>query len=248
MSGYRLGDCILWNKLMPGYATQKEMSNTIGGQYLAATSECNDIKTLVNIMRKNNIILDMQDECVVHLRLGDVMQRKLPVFLAFLDNHAMRRPPSVRVLVDIINKTVPKHQHKIIIHGNHTGTHKKESDVYLKKVKKYLTNASITSNPNADEDFARMVNARTFIRGRGGFSDIVEKVRTYLGRPTIVNIHICGYVVWGVYFQYHPFKNGIVQVLIALIIFILCVVMFVCFKCLNLQNFPTMSLTKNNQK
>ena len=130
-------------------------------------------------------------ERVVHLRLGDALIHPSPEFspdppdvYALKYWHAIKQRP---VLQRDISRSRVAQRHPlktILIYGDHKGKHLDESLLFAQKVAK-LINATLAFSGFADGDFCRMVNAREFVLGKGGFSKTVKDVRGILGRKTI---------------------------------------------------------------
>ena len=106
---------------------------------------------------------------MIHLRLGD--------YLCYGN-----APPVSRVAALLRNYTAPR-QRAVVLYGNHKQNMCHEQSVqYLRDLQDRV---EVSINAPPDEDFARMVNAKLFIQGRGGYSAMAAEVRALSGAPTI---------------------------------------------------------------
>jgi len=130
-------------------------------------------------------------ERVVHLRLGDALIHPSPQFSPDPPNvfalkywYAINQRPALQKDISR-SRVAQRHPLKtIIIYGDHKGKHLDDSLLFAQKVAK-LINATLAFSGFADGDFCRMVSAREFVMGKGGFSNTVKDVREVLGRKTI---------------------------------------------------------------
>ena len=182
---YRMGDAFYVSENLSNNALAA--AKNIYPNSLVAKSNANE-NTLVNILKQKYYL--HTPETIVHLRLGD------------LTPHCKNRPAGVtRKNINIpakdfvikIKKLVPDHATReselVFITGNHRSACVGEMKTYLNVIRTSFPTALIVENGNsfveADNDFVRMVSARTFLRGRGGYGLLVENIRSKMGKKTI---------------------------------------------------------------
>ena len=231
---YRLGDIIKFNKNIPsnndnGYKYHLNLKNTLASEYLNKTDKINDYDTLINIIKKK-YSLQINDEVIIHLRLGDILCTKFSKFC--LSPAYAKLPLDPLLFSKVINNLININDKKVIILGDHKNNCIKETENYINILKKNIPNLFISNNSNPDLDIIRMVNAKIFIKGKGGFSDIVYNLRVKLNRKNIINKHLSYYNVCGIYFKkdiiclsysniLYNIKNLIFLVIFIILIYIL---------------------------
>tara|TARA_X000000950_G_scaffold3335_1_gene3552 strand:- start:7955 stop:8602 length:648 start_codon:yes stop_codon:yes gene_type:complete len=191
---YRLGDAIHFNGTNKNGIT-KEFANchkqTIAGQYMSITTLPHDMRALSEVVTER-CGKQITPETVVHLRLGDALVPGNTV-------REKRKPPAPRDLLPIIERIAPADQPTVYLAGVHnkTGLEKnglyRLTEEYVSDVKKLSAGASVRLNGNPDDDFCRMVNAKTFVAGRGRFSEAAFNVRSYMGRETVQHTKLSGW-------------------------------------------------------
>ena len=189
---YRLGDCI---KALTGCEGEKFGVSTLAGEYEARANGVKGNMTLVRELLKerdgcrgfNKV---RKDALVIHLRLGDVIERTTePVehLLRLGGNpaHTCSFQTAIKSVYEYLHdaETIQDNISMIeIISGWHFGSHEKGA-IYEKCTAEMLRKAgyivrvrkgSTLSHP--DQDFYRMASAKYFIVGVGGFSRIVAKL------------------------------------------------------------------------
>ena len=193
---YRLGDIVKYNKTNK-WGISKDYVNkyrgTIGHEYAHLTSKQNDIDTLTEIVQKR-LKYYPKKSFAIHLRLGDVLcipnNNKIPVSAIDFSN--------------IINNLCPRDQEKVLFYGNHTGMCVDKSKQYIDECVSNIPNLVISANQDADDDFCTMINSENFIAGKGGLSDMIVLVRKKLGRYSILDDRIGGYILDDKWFYQDP--------------------------------------------
>jgi hypothetical protein len=176
--GYRLGDFILLpeNKRSPKGVfpdrIQKEFKNSIADLYFQKTNRSEDIDTLVQILKENNL-LKRNNNISMHIRLGDVLcmdRLKAP------ELHKIKIPPHVEEILKVIDEN----QHKTInIFAFYHGGCVEKSKEYIEKLKT-RKNVIIHLNGSVDNDFVEMINSKYHFSGTGNFSKLIDMTRDKL--------------------------------------------------------------------
>jgi hypothetical protein len=192
---YRLGDMVkLAGSALYGvddlYA--RRYAATIGGRYMLTARAANDFTLLSNVtddvcgaMRLPHI----PAQTVIHLRLGDVLCKP---------EERARAPLPADAFSARINALLPAHQAKLLISGNHRHACVAQTHEYLRTIARRIPNLITRLDAaHADEDFCKMVNAPTFVAGRGGFSEMALRVRALHNRSSIEDHALSGYVLGG---------------------------------------------------
>jgi hypothetical protein len=176
--------------------------NSIASQYLRKTKRINDVDVLSNIiddfMKIHNIDIPADDVMVMHLRVGDVIDRtEMPVedflnqrvdsFRALYPKHP--EPPDfspvyVRCLASFdraLKKTKELGFHKIsLVYGFHIRQPIEKSKEYLAALAKHAQSqgfeVEMVTHTDADVSFAYACKAKHFIPGGGGFSKLMAKM------------------------------------------------------------------------
>ena len=174
--------------------------NSIAARYLRKTERVNDMNVLSNIVNEyvtlHNIHTPGEDVMVMHLRVGDVIDRtSLPVdeFLNRRVNSVMAMyghdaegwsPFYVRCLASfdrVLEKTKGLGFHKIsFVYGFHVIMSIEKSKEYLAALVQYAESkgfeVEMVTHTDADVSFAYACNAKHFIPGGGGFSKMMSEV------------------------------------------------------------------------
>ena len=196
---YRLGDTVkYWGRhnnfgINATYINQAEFEGTIAREYTRATNRPDDIDTLIRICLKrtpSNIL-----HVVVHVRLGDVMCPG--------NNRAAleKEPVDPARLAQLIKKHTPSDLYHLCV-GLHNGR-LSQSNRYLDALLKLLPVSRLNGTP--DEDFIAMVFARNVIPGKGGFAELVRKVRARIGFHTTVIPELSFYKTKTELSEYDPY-------------------------------------------
>ena len=176
-SAYCLGDVIRYHPhdtLLT--ATLSQYPNSIGALYIKETDLQNDFDALTKVATK--VCGDeMSDTVAVHVRAGDVLC--VPEF---------RTPAPVAQLREaFFQLSDSEHGNIVIFHGDHVGVNnacREKNQKYIHELALAL-NAKIAEPASADDHFCQMVNAVSFVQGKGGYSEMIGQVRKKLGRKTI---------------------------------------------------------------
>jgi len=195
---YRLGDMLRLGIESPN-------GGTIGDQYneFQETLRFKNINyaALISILEREKYkgIKPSNDVVVVHLRVGDTIE--------LLDNSVddFLNGPLISPYVynleyykNILEKLPTSIKNMVFVYGNHrpqVGFEK--STEYIKKLKSFFEskdyNVTTRSNEDADLDFVFMCNSKHFVKGGGGFGDIIADLVKIKGnncyahpRPSIV--------------------------------------------------------------
>lgn len=181
---YRLGDMVKFNKTNNIYAICDDMiesfPNSIGGEYMKRSNLTNDFETLHNITQEKCQSIFSDNKHVMHIRLGDI--------LCLQNDDGKKKPPKIEEIRNYL-KDIPDHDISFLS-GNHTGLCEQETQSYLDDLKKEFPRSHIHFNDEPDLDFCRMINAEVFIEGKGGFSEMVRKVREINGKSTISHFQV----------------------------------------------------------
>jgi len=179
-------------------------------KYYKAT---NNASSSMNIKVLSEIVGSSEgDNCVIHLRLGDVIDNnKLTVddlwendYTDKLDGHSWRGGTCTTVtrfktceaygfvhtrhFFERIANLLP--EHIIIISGSHMRTnHPEKSQDYIQRVRSLLEargkRCDVHWNRAPDDDFAAMCNAKYFVGSGGGFSQLAALVVEFRGGKVI---------------------------------------------------------------
>lgn len=191
ISFYRLGDLVLLNL---SNDEKKNLYNeydvSIGREYIdniksnvSNISNIDIVKDIVlKYIEKYSSVLppDIEKSTVIHLRLGDVIAGNTW-------HEKLKRPLSVDHLTSICPK-----EDKVYVIGkcfyavsaNNIEECEKESQAYLHNVISQL-NAIHFDGKHTDIDLCCAVQAKTFIQGKGYFSQLIINIRKKLGRQCI---------------------------------------------------------------
>ena len=174
--------------------------NSIASQYLSKTKRLNDTRvlstTVDQFVSSHKIPIPADDVMVMHLRVGDVIDRtSLPVdeFLNRRVNSVMAMyghdaegwsPFYVRCLASfdrVLEKTKGLGFHKIsFVYGFHVIMSIEKSKEYLAALVQYAESkgfeVEMVTHTDADVSFAYACNAKHFIPGGGGFSKMMSEV------------------------------------------------------------------------
>ncbi len=181
---YRLGDVVLLGgKGMHGRAARfiaNFYPGSIASEYIRRTKDSHEINipVLDEICKEHSNLELNNDKVVVHLRLGDVVCKSQS------HKNSKKKPPSTDFIVSQIKNDKVNEYDITFICGNHLKTCYIETKKFLSDLKQKLPNATFHYSENgtaseADADFCRMINAKTFYQGRGNYSALVRKIRNY---------------------------------------------------------------------
>ena len=215
---YRMGD-IFENVLATNYETEDaevlisdtldRFKNTIAEQYILRANHNKDIITLNNIINefkiKKNCKIPHEDEWVIHIRTGDVIDNTKNSVNRFCDTNLESNGPGLckRQYIFPLDyykqkiKTALKYKIKKVtivsafhFNGfceNHRGI---KSTQYLDRVselfeeKNFILNKQINKN-NPDNDFIYLCNSKYFTNSAGGYSNLAKEI-VELNKGTII--------------------------------------------------------------
>ncbi len=212
---YRLGDFVRHAGIFKSSIVRKlyadaQQRKSLIRKYHDATDQGTDIEILSRLVPFNPC-----DKCIVHLRLGDVIDNS-PLSV---DDH-WTNPINVETESDTMNGTkwrgsacrsekncsstgyvYPKSffesicdkipSQVAIVSGSHKKTvHPEKSQEYINKVRSFLSSRGKTCelywNREPDLDFSDMCNARVLVASGGGFSQLAASVVKHRG-GTVIN-------------------------------------------------------------
>ncbi len=192
--GYRLGDMVKSKEARDSADGRefhfKNFPDSIATEYMKKTDEDNRFDILIDIVQKRTVSKDQtppEDMLLIHLRIGDVIDRTpymvkdfLSRYIMYVNGHNYVKPLSYyESLLDSIRKYNIK---KITLLGGFHSELKstKKSLKYVQKIREFFEskgfNVDERINFNADDDFIYMCNANYFTPGGGGYSGIVNEI------------------------------------------------------------------------
>jgi hypothetical protein len=200
---YRLGDMIKSNTLrskLKGECCHKIFfKDSIATEYMSKTSKEEELDILSEIIRKKSSqkLLPNRDELIIHLRIGDVIDKVNISVDDFVKDYQQKRGkgvPNIQyvkpyIYYDNIIKKLPKNINNVVLIGGYhrTGNHSKSID-YVNKIKLFFENRGFNVNTrinnDPDEDFIYMSNSYHFVQSGGGFSNIINKILEKQSRIT----------------------------------------------------------------
>ena len=169
--GYRLGDVIGNNSLTTEYLNKLETiyKGSIADEYHNKTKNSkrrNNFTILFDIIKRRSKYVKLR-ECVIHLRLGDVMS---PV-----THHKYKVSyEQYERLIKYLKINYSHLKEITIVGGAHYSRYLKESLIFVNSLIKLFKNneykINIRLGNNPDDDFLIMCNSNIFIKSGGGFS------------------------------------------------------------------------------
>ena len=186
---YRLGDVVLYKKLNQSFINKilynKYYKESIANEYFQKTNKIKDFDTLYQIVKERSSKLDLvpkEDELIMHLRIGDVVEReyKGPVDDVLNEKIKYTYLISYNYLENKL-KNIKNIKKIIIVGGYHTNGNHSRSMEYVNKICKFLekngyeVHKRLNQN-DPDEDFIYMCNSKNFLKSGGGFSNLVNKM------------------------------------------------------------------------
>ena len=192
---YRLSDMVTANNtirynIMGKRYHLKYYPGSIASKYLLATDKRSDIDTLIKIIDTYKPeIKPLEEELVVHLRVGEVLNHSKYSVDEFLEkerNFEINSPINYVKPLSYYQKIIDNHKELLpkkikIFSGGCFCDSKLKSYEYTKKIKQFFIDNGfeiIESNSfnNPDDDFVYMARSKHFIQSGGGFSDFISKV------------------------------------------------------------------------
>ncbi len=199
---YRLGDMVKGKDFRDSEDGReyhyKNFPDSIATEYMKTTNEDNRYDILIDIVkrRSNELNTPPPNMLLIHLRLGDVMDRTPYMAKDFLARtiyyQGWNYVKPLSYYQDIINKIKDKNVKSITLIGgfHHPLKSKNTSLEYVKLLgeffeeKGFKVTQRIDHEP--DDDFIYMCNASFFTPGGGGFSATVKEIIVLRGKDIIV--------------------------------------------------------------
>lgn len=193
---YRLGDVFFGYGNIENHIEYmiKNFPNSIAVEYIHSGAKSGDYETLATIVarRSKDFSSLREDEAVIHLRCGDVID-KLPQKVSEMLKKEVKNPfngvyyiPTLSYYIDEFEKLVQKGIKKItIIAGSHFELpNYKKSCEYIMSIKilaekYYGLSVELKLGGDPDEDVIYMVNAQHFVPSRGWYSKMINTLRNY---------------------------------------------------------------------
>ena len=188
--GYRLGDMVVREdsrKQIHGEKFHfKFYPNSIASEYMRRTKKQEDFKTLLEIVKERNQILQNDDELIIHLRTGDDVNQSpytVDELLNLKESHKIIKNYNYYDKLNFDKKKIKK----IIIVASvfsGGGTNLKDdfskSYEYIDKIKKFYETqkyqVETRLNGDADDDFVFMTNAKNFVPSGGNYSKLIKNL------------------------------------------------------------------------
>ncbi len=202
--GYRLGDVVKgycsrhnrcgdkygagWDSVEHNYREKWPLS--IATEYMHLTHSTNQYHILCDIVQRrgHNHSIPRPNDAVVHLRLGDVLRKRLPSIMWEQGSGGEWKYVKNRAYYEHAIAALPPHVRNVTIvawdrHGSSDYT---ISVQYRNIVSKFFQNngyhVSLRQEHLPDDDFIFMAHAQHFIYGGGGYSRLIgECVHRYGG-------------------------------------------------------------------
>lgn len=172
MGPYRLGDLLK-------FATSAEQTpqNSLARAYWSRTDVPNNFEVLAETVISTCAPL-CTDETIMHLRLGDALATSY-----------LKPPSPSEVQLALQERGLTDVTIMSAVHNGHAETWSKQA-AYVGELQDKLPYANLdiadhTTQPEVDADFCRMVNAKSFIEGRGGFSEKIRQTRCMLDHENL---------------------------------------------------------------
>lgn len=204
---YRLGDVVRtqYFHMDTSLYTDGKYKNTIAGKYMQSTAEKNNFDLLNEIVhdfeKKLQIKKPTENEWVVHIRLGDVLEKSKHSVEEHFENEIRSEGNGISdsfyikpkiFFLNRINKMKKLGITKVIICSKFhkaEDSHKKSS-LYLENVIELFKRNGFEVNLrvgkfDADEDFTFLVNSKYFTSTGGGFSLFASKLIELRGNNNI---------------------------------------------------------------
>jgi hypothetical protein len=198
---YRLGD-VIWGwvyKHQRKYYNdvKKRYPNSIADLYIKNTANLEEKKKfwnyevldkIVNIKKKELDFLPGKDDIVVHIRIGDALKKYKDGKYYFSMEKFKYYPEMYEKMLEKTLKNNKKGK-IFLLYGSHFNLKKDLSKKYIddieKKFKKYNFEIQHKNSGNPDIDYIFMANSYNFIRGGGGYSDVISKHVTFKGNKVL---------------------------------------------------------------
>ncbi len=202
--GYRLGDMVK-SKMARNAKDGRELHyaqfpNSIASEYMRKTDEDNRLDLILDILKERTTQPTQTpppDMLVVHLRIGDVIDKTPYMVKEFLSRYIMHHNgfnyvKPLSYYQEIIEQIRPLNIKSVtLIGGFHSDTKSQQkSIVYVNKIREFFEkNGFVTYtriNFDPDEDFIFMCNAEYFTPSGGGYSSLVKNILRKKAKTIIV--------------------------------------------------------------
>ena len=175
---------------------KNKFKNTIGYKYIInRKKKHNDIETLNNII-KNHCNINFNNDCVIHIRTGDVLERltkqeiinrwnennnnnenKIPNYWT-PDKYINTKQYYISKMMKFKKLNINR---VIIISGSHYKHNNfKNSSYFIDLVKQFFKDydikVSLKLGSNPDDDLCLLYNSKYFIPGKGGYSRLLTDI------------------------------------------------------------------------
>tara|TARA_A100001015_G_scaffold267887_1_gene318313 strand:- start:181 stop:870 length:690 start_codon:yes stop_codon:yes gene_type:complete len=180
-NNYRLGDCIKSKNEWFKDFHLKKYPNSIASKYLKKTKKKNDYNILYDIVKTYNNNTP-QDNVVIHLRIGDVLEKK-----GWCNNHTCKNYSyeDINIYKKIANdiKNNTNFKNIIIVAGSHYNYNNYDNSYkYINQVENIFKDKGFNVKKrlgyNPDSDLVYMSNSKYFVSSgtRGGFTKIISEM------------------------------------------------------------------------
>eukprot|EP01084_Bolivina_argentea_P284712 488019_1 len=208
---YRLGDMYgnkKWRTDKWGYAYHKpRFPDSIAVEYMDKVSndtQWGNINLLLNIIKHKKQLYPSHNTLVIHLRVGEVLEKKDYLTTDFYPHKILNKPSAV---FEHFHKNITSNNITTIalvsgLYENYGDPFHTKSIDYIIKIKEWFETHNfkvyIRLNENADQDFMYMSNSKYFMQNIKGFSRLIAQiVRIRNGTVFRVNeVDNCK-LVWG---------------------------------------------------
>ena len=184
---YRLGD-LFFGLHVNSTLIQELYPGSVGARFLHLGAKPGDVTALRKVVdrycmerqeARNTQLTSRPPAHVIHLRLGDSVCGGT----YWMIKH---RPPSVNCIIDTINdltdpSNVDEEGGGVIVWGSHNNLCVNQSVAFVKRIVA-RTGWRVAEEGSADDHLCMMVNARSFIQGKGGFSRLAALLRAVHGQ------------------------------------------------------------------
>lgn len=199
---YRLGDMVKGKEFRDSSDGReyhyKYFPDSIATEYMKKTDEDNRYDILIDIVKRRTNAQNTppSDMLLIHLRLGDVMDRTPYMAKEFLERtiyyQGWNYVKPLTYYQDIVAKIKDKGINSITLIGgfHHPLKSKNTSLEYVRLLGEYFESQGFKVTQrldyDADDDFIYMCNASFFTPGGGGFSNIIKTIVLQRGKTIIL--------------------------------------------------------------
>jgi len=186
---YRLGDTVMYTHGFEDYLNRFwyaiYFNKSIAREYMRKTYKHEQYDILYDIVKKriNNKTQAPQDAVIIHLRIGDVIEREFThsVDDALTNKHQLRYLKPYSYYKENLEKVKEGVNKVILVGGFHCVGNHSRSYEYVNKIEKYIQDMGFKTekrigNFSADEDFVYMSSSKYFLGTGGNFSHITNEM------------------------------------------------------------------------